>query len=35
MWCDWSSRSTATLEQHVYYDPGVGTLPEPNAFTWF
>lgn len=20
--------------QRVYYDPGVGTLPEPNAFTW-
>ena len=26
-------------QQRLYYDPGVGTLPEPNAFTrlqkWF
>lgn len=21
-------------KQHLYYDPGVGTLPEPNAFTY-
>lgn len=21
-------------KQHIYYDPGVGTLPEPGAWTW-
>jgi len=22
------------VSQHVYYDPGVGTLPEPGWITW-